>query len=58
MTNFEKWKKKLAEAKDSYELMETIKKMKTAFANICLGSECDTSCKECEARWLDMEIKE
>jgi len=59
MTNLEKRKNKIAEAKDSYELLKTIKELKTAFADMCLGcGKCDMSCKECEAKWFDMEIKE
>lgn len=61
MTNFEKWKKKLAEAKDGEDFMYILEQMDDEiYEKQCypaLGCEFD-NCNECKARWLDMEAKE
>ena len=62
MTNFEKWQQKLAEAKDGYELLETINEMNKAHTKWCWESypkPCEyDSCRECNAKWFDEEVKE
>lgn len=58
MTNFEKWKKKLSEAKDSYELIKTIHEMNMALDYCSDCAKCDGYCNKCEARWFDKEVKE
>lgn len=63
MTNLEKWKNKIAEAKDGYELMETIRELLRKYHNLCfyvdyIRKECDDDCKGCEVMWFDMEAKE
>lgn len=57
MTNLEKWKKKLQEAEDGSELIKTIYEMETALSCMCeIGIPCKyDTCKECKAKWLDME---
>lgn len=59
MTNFEKWKNKIAETNNSHELVETILEVNIALARLC--SDCveyDADCDECKARWLDMEAED
>ena len=60
MTNFEKWRRKLAETTDGYELLETIDEMNKAHADMCFRVEinsCDeyADCEECKAKWLNEE---
>lgn len=61
MTNFEKWKNKIAEAKDGNEFLKTIDEMDKAHNIMCFTNKikCEeyVGCRECEARWLDMEEK-
>ena len=62
MTNLEKWKQKLAEAKDGYELLETINKMNAAHTRWCwepATRPCKyADCEDCKAKWLDREVEE
>lgn len=59
MTNLEKWKYKIFIAKDSHKLLETLDEMERAMALSCRCCVDDNAdCKECEARWLDMEVEE
>jgi len=65
MTNLEKWKKKIAEAKDGEDFIYQRGLMKKEFfVKQCCPSQddnyCDEfdDCNECKARWLDMEAEE
>lgn len=62
MTNFEKWKNKIAEAKDGSEFLKTIDEIDKAHAIMCFTNKikCEgyASCGECEAKWLNDEVKE
>jgi len=59
-TNFEKWKKKLSETKDGYELRATLLEMNYSFTTTCkdVVGICKSDCDMCFARWLDEEVKE
>ena len=64
MTNLEKWKKKLAEAKDGDDFMYTLELMNDdIYEKQCYQAEgsvrCLTdNCEKCKAKWLDMEAEE
>lgn len=60
MTNFEKWKNKIAETKDSYELRATLLEMNYSFTTTCKDAVgiCKSNCDMCFARWLDGEVEE
>ena len=60
MTNHEKWKKKLAEAQNGNDLLNTIDDIEKAHTAWCRKrmASCPTqSCKECKAMWLNQEVE-
>jgi len=58
MTNLKKWKNKIAEAKDSHELVETLHELNRAISHRCSDCVKFDTCNECDAKWLDMEAEE
>lgn len=63
MTNLEKWKKKIAEAKDGSDFMYIIEQMNDElYEKCCLKMRencCEFSkCNKCQAKLLDMEVEE
>ena len=69
MTYLEKWKKKLAEAKDGENFLYILEQMNDEiYEKQCYEKQCFPTqeaieyeldnCEECKVRWFDSEVKE
>lgn len=58
MTNLEKWKEKLAEAKDGEDFMYTLELMDNEIYEKQCYPACEfDNCEKCKAGWLDKEVE-